>query len=89
MYISESLLVNPSLLDWRSWQDHITFLLDRQLANYVVQGICEGFHIGLDYQHHKTQKATRNMYSAEVHPSGVQEYTYFQGMQGRKVAGPL
>ena len=88
MYISEILLANPFPLDWRSWQDHVTLLPDRQLANYVVQGIREGFRIGFDYQHHKTRKATRNMYSAEAHPSVVQEYISKECREG-KVLGPF
>ena len=49
VYIPEVLTTDPSPLDWRVWQDHLAPLSDRRLAEYVVQGIHDGFRIGFDY----------------------------------------
>ena len=46
----------------------------RLFAEYVVQGIQNGFRIGFDYRSARMKKVSSNMRSALEHPEVVQDY---------------
>ena len=82
------LQVNPSPLEWKVWQDHLHNHPDKNLADYVIQGIRDGFRVGFDYAHHRTKQASSNMKSALEHATVVQEYLAKECAEGR-VLGPF
>ena len=43
--ISKALQIIPSPLDWKVWQDHLLSHPNRAQADYVVQGIRDGFRV--------------------------------------------
>ena len=49
------LQLNHSPLDWKVWQDYLNNHPDKNLADYVIQGIRDGFRVGFDYAHHRTK----------------------------------
>ena len=82
------LRTNPSPLDWQEWEKHVASHPNRSLAEYVVQGIRDGFRIGFDYTNHRTRRAGQNMQSALEHPSVVQDYLTKESGEGR-IIDPL
>lgn len=61
---------------------------DQGLADYIVQGLQEGFRIGFEYASHTCKKVTRNMGSALGKPEVVRDYLAKECALGR-VVGPL
>lgn len=82
------LLTNPSQLDWQEFKKHVASHPDRSLADYVVQGIRDGFKISFDYTNHRTKRAGQNMQSALERPGVVQDYLRKECCEGR-IIGPL
>ena len=60
---------------------------DRQLVNYVLDGISNGFRVGFSPSH-KLKSATNNKPSAQQHAAVVDEYLAYEVSLGR-VAGPF
>ncbi len=46
---------------WPTWTKCLAEHPDRDFTDYIVQGIRDGFRIGLDYANHSCKKATMNM----------------------------
>ena len=69
--IPADLSANSSRLDWRVWQDLLSLHPDRLLADYLVQGLRNGFRVGFDYQRAQRKKVMANMRSALEHPEVV------------------
>ena len=88
MILPKILQVNPSPLDWKVWQEHLGSHPDRDLTDYVIQGIRNGFRVGFDYAHHCTKRASSNMKSAMEHATVVKEYLAKECAEGR-VLGPF
>jgi len=80
--------INTPLV-WQAWDHALLHHSDRRFANYIVQGIKEGFRIGFSYNKLQlTKPSTRNMLSAYEHPEVVSEYLGEECLQGR-IAGPF
>ncbi len=63
-----------SPLHWTSWAEGLAKHPDREFADYLVQGIRDGFRIGFDYANHSCKRASRNMSSALERPEVVRDY---------------
>ena len=61
---------------------------DRDFADYVVEGIEEGFRIGFERSDKPTRSAHRNMPSVSAHPQPVTAFLEGEVRAGR-MAGPL
>ena len=86
--VSTMLTTYPSPLKWRDWEDCLATHPDRRFADYITNGIREGFRIGYDYRSHKCKKATSNMRSATDHPEVIREYIAKECAEGR-ILGPF
>ncbi len=76
-------------LHWREWGVSLRNHPDRNFANFVVNGIKEGFRIGFDYTSHRCKKSTRNMPSAtEQGHAIISSYLAKECAEGR-VLGPF
>ena len=82
------LSASTTRLDWRAWQDSLSLHPDRQLADYVVQGIQNGFRIGFDYRRTQTKRVSSNMRSTLEHPEVVRDYLTKECAEGR-IFGPF
>lgn len=58
------------------------------VANYVIQGIQDGYMVGFDDAHHCTKRASSNMKLATEHATVVQEYLAKECPEG-SVLGPV
>ena len=61
---------------------------DRPLAEYVIQGIRDGFRIGFNHVTQRTKRVGQNMQSAMEHPEVIQDYLLSECREGR-IVGPL
>ena len=86
--IPAGLSASSSRLDWKVWQDLLSLYPDRLLADYVVQGLRDGFRVGFDYQRARTKKVMANMRSALEHPEVVRDYLTKECAEGR-IFGPF
>ena len=57
-----------------SWADALKYYPDRELAEYLLRGIDQGFHIGFDYSRYCCEKAKSNMMSAVHNAKVVEDY---------------
>ena len=58
---------------------------DREFAEFVVQGLREGFRIGFDYRRHLGKKTPKNMRSASEHPHPIDRYVREELRKGRLI----
>ena len=65
------------------WQDHLHSHPDKNLADYVIQGIRDGFRVGFDYAYHHTKQTSSNRKSALEHATVVQKYLEKKCAEGR------
>ena len=61
-------------LRWEVWQEAMSSHPDRELVEYIIAGLREGFRIGYDYQGHKCKRCADNKKSAKEHPQVVDDY---------------
>ena len=74
---------------WQSWQFALRSHPDKKFANYIVEGIKEGFRVGFNYQAGIDLKPKqRNIASAYQHPNIVSEYLQ-QECQAGRILGPF
>ena len=71
-----------------SWADALKDYPDQELAEYLLRGIVQGFHIGFDYNRHCCEKAKSNMMSAVRNAEVVEDYLQTEVTLGR-VVGPF
>ena len=89
--IPESLLAyalqitTPLIAD--QWEHHLKDHPDRNLVQYILHGIREGFRIGFN-RDNKCKRATSNMNSAIANPQPVSEFLQTELSAGR-IVGPL
>ena len=76
----------PLIVDQWKWQlkDHP----DHAFSDYILQGLQNGFHIGVDREAAKLKSASANMKSAVDNPQVIQDRLMTECMAGR-VIGPL
>ncbi len=60
-----------SPLQWREWEEDLVHYPDRQFANYLVEGIREGFRLGYDYSRAKCRRAGKNRFSGGAPQGGM------------------
>ena len=77
---------SPLLL--QRWQGCLQEYPDTAFANYLLEGIKNGFRIGFNYQQHKCRSAKRNMLSASEHQSVIDDYLAKECSLGR-ILGPI
>ena len=77
-----------SLLQLSQFQAELHDYPDQATAAYVLDGLCEGFHIGFEALSVSLQSASSNMRSALDHPSIIDDYLETEVLCGR-VAGPF
>ena len=82
------LTASTSPLRWEDWQACLANHPDSHFADYIMQGIREGFRIGYDYTHHRCKAAKANMRSAGEHPEVVRDYIAKECSLGR-LLGPF
>lgn len=70
------------------WRDLLSAFPDRKFADYIVQGIENGFCIGADRAAFLARSANRNMPSAREHADIISTYLELEVARGR-MAGPL
>ena len=75
-------------LVWRAWQACLARHPDRMFADWVVNGIREGFRIGFNYAQHHPKGARRNMASASERPQLIRDYLAKECAEGR-IMGPF
>ncbi len=75
-------------LPWREWQSSLGRHPDRAFADFVVNGIKEGFRIGYEYASHRCKKASSNMPSAKDGHAAISAYLAKECAEGR-VLGPF
>ena len=71
-----------------SWADAPKDYPDRELAEYLLRGIDQGFHIGFDYSRYCCKKAKSNMMSAVRNAKAVEDYLQTEVKLGQ-VVGPF
>ena len=81
------LAVQTAPLDWRAWEAALAAHPDRHFADYISQGVREGFRIGFDYTSRR-ESASRYMRSTVEHPEAVYRYLEDECSKGR-VLGPF
>ena len=59
---------------------------DRGFAEYVLDGIQQGFRVGFDYKRHHCRPAKKNMRSATQFPQVISKYLDAECKLGRVVA---
>ena len=69
------------------WQSRLQCHPDQSFANYILQGIEQGFRVGFDYSH-LLCSAKRNMPSALEHPEVVERYLG-EECSARRILGPF
>ncbi len=75
-------------LKYQVWKSSLKHHPDPTFANYILQGIKNGFRIGFQYSTFTTRSANRNMASAIQIPQPVVEYLQVE-LQASRVIGPL
>ena len=60
----------------------------RDLAEYIVRGLRDGFRIGYDYQAHKCKRCDDNLKSVKDHPQVIEDYIRKECTMGR-LLGPF
>ena len=75
-------------LRWEIWQEALIAHPDREMVDYIVTGLREGFRIGYNYQAHKCKRSEDNMRSAKDHPQVVDSYIRKECEAGR-LLGPF
>ena len=71
-----------------AWQSMLRNHPDKHLVQFMLNGICSGFHIGFTKPLSSLKAATSNLERAQEHPSIVTEYLSTEVSLGR-VAGPF
>ena len=56
------------------WESHLQNYPDRELAQFFLEGITQGFKIGFNSGSTTLKSATRNLPGALLHPKVVEEY---------------
>ena len=85
--VPPQLAVQTAPLDWRAWEAALAAHPDRRFADYISQGVREGFRIGFNYTSRR-ESASRNMRSTVEHPEAVYRYLEDECSKGR-VLGPF
>ena len=80
-------LVIVTPLVGQEWKRALSRHLDQVFAQYRVQGIQHGFHIGLD-RSFTCKQSIGNMQSAITHPKPVEDYLQAE-LQAGRIVGPL
>ncbi len=75
-------------LDSKAWAAYLAAHPDQAFADYIVNGITQGFRVGFSHQAHKCSPAAVNHPSAREHPSVISERLEAEVSKGRLV-GPL
>ena len=75
-------------LNYEAWELCLSTHPDKQLVNYILDGITHGFRIGFNYAAHRCTPATNNLPSAEAHPEVVQKSIDTEVGKGR-LLGPF
>ena len=70
------------------WERALAVHPDRELAQYVCTGICQGFHIGFNYHLAQLIPVHRNMKSAMEHGEVVERYLG-EEREAKRVLGPF
>ena len=78
-------IVTP--LIYHEWEKSLAPHPDNQFARYLLSGINQGFHIGVD-RNHAIKSTKGNMQSALSHPKLVDDYLCTELEAGR-IAGPI
>ena len=86
--LPQYLNVINTLLQWTTWAAWLQHHPDRMLANYITQGLQEGFRIGLSGSLSSVRRASQNMLSAIQNPEVVRDYLVRECMEGR-IISPL
>ena len=71
-----------------AWADELQSMPDKQLVQYLISGIKNGFRIGFDRSSSSLQSAVTNMPSARINPGPVQEFLTKE-LQAGRLLGPL
>ena len=74
-------------LKWRVWDRRLSLHSDQQFHQYIVNGIREGFRVGIDYRR-PLKSADRNMASVSHFPQAIRDYLAEECAMGR-VLGPF
>ena len=85
--VDHRLLPSSTPLNSEAWKACLSTHPDRAFAQYVVQGLVEGFRIGFN-RTHLLKSAKRNMISASEHPDVILKYLKTEEEAGR-VLGPF
>ena len=85
--VDPRLLPSCTPLHSEAWKACLRAHPDRVFAQYIAQGIVEGFHVGFD-RAYPLKSAKRNMISASDHPEVVDKYLKTECEAGR-VFGPF
>ena len=75
-------------LNYSAWCYFLQGETDRELVQFFLQGISQGFHVGFSYDTCAIHPATKNLQCAYSHPQVVEEYLRIEVTTSR-VAGPF
>ena len=75
-------------LKLEAWEAELREHPDREYAQYLLDGIKEGFRIGFEYSSHACASSPRNMKSASEHPEPIDRYIR-EEVAARRIIGPL
>ena len=67
------------------WEAVLAGHPDREFADFVVQGLREGFRIGFDYRRHLGEKTRKNMRSVSEHPDPIDRYVRDELRKGQLI----
>lgn len=69
-----------------AWEANLRHHPDSAFAEFILQGLREGFRIGFDYSRRDCRSSRRNMSSARSHPQVISRYVQEELSQRRLVA---
>ena len=90
---AEPIPLPPSALNittpliYHQWEKALALHPDRQFVQYLLSGIKQGFHIGVN-RHHTCKRAKGNMHSALLHPTPIEDYLRTE-LQAGRIVGPI
>ena len=86
--VPKELLLITTPLKPTSWADELKHMPDRQLVDYLLRGMKDGFRIGFDRRSTRLVSAKANMLSATINYEPVQAFLTKE-VQASRVLGPF
>ncbi len=85
--VPSSMRMVQTPLSWQEWARSLTRHPDRRFRSYIIEGIRDGFRVGLQYSK-SCKPAKQNRPATDVEQGVVREYLAKECAEGR-VLGPL